>query len=43
MQLTEVYEFMYELYDAAREFIELYIINDYDEHVNNPEPFEYQI
>lgn len=31
MQLKEVYEMLCELYDAAREFIETYVIEDYEE------------
>jgi hypothetical protein len=31
MQLKEVYEILCELYDAAREFIETYVIEDYQE------------
>jgi hypothetical protein len=35
MQLEEVYDFLCELYDAAREFIETYIIDDGNEFDNN--------
>ena len=35
MQLEEVYEILCELYDAACDFIETYVIEDYDECLDN--------
>lgn len=35
MQLKDVYDLLCEIYDAAHEFIEIYIIENYDEYVVN--------